>query len=81
MNNQGFSNFVIRGITKYVINITETEIAMMNLIEYGTNSISVKLCIWGTKVSRRKEMTGIVTITILYRGGEIKGLTCDDFSK
>jgi len=43
------------------------------------NSISVIKWIWGTRVSNKREITGIVTITILYRGGEINGSKSEDF--
>jgi len=59
--------------------MTVIVIAITNLTEYGMNSISVIKWIWGTRVSNRREMTGIVTITILYRGGEINGSKSEDF--
>jgi hypothetical protein len=51
----------------------------MNLIGYETDSISVTKCIWGTRVSSRREITGIVTITILYRAGGIIGVNLKIF--
>jgi hypothetical protein len=59
--------------------MTVIVIAITNLIEYGMNSISVIKWIWGTRVSNRREITGIVTITILYCGGEINGSKSEDF--
>jgi hypothetical protein len=52
-------------------------IAITNLIEYGINSLSVTKCIWGTSLSSR-EITGIVTIIILYRGGGTNGAKLED---
>ena len=45
--------------------MTVIVIAIINLIAYGINSISVIKWIWGTRVSSKREITGIVTITIL----------------
>lgn len=59
--------------------MTVIVIAIINLIEYGINSLSVTEWIWGTRVSSRREITGIVIITILYRGGEISGVKPEDF--
>jgi hypothetical protein len=52
-------------------------IAITNLIEYGIDSDSPIKCIWGTRVKRRRAMTGIVTMTILYRRGESNGIECE----
>jgi hypothetical protein len=59
--------------------MTVIVIAITNLMENGIDNISVIRCIWGTRVSSRREITGIVTITILYRAGELKCIKCDDF--
>jgi hypothetical protein len=78
-NNHGLSNLVKSGIIKYVINMMVAAMAITDLIGYEINSISVTRCIWGTRVISKREITGIVTITILCLGGGIRGVNLKTF--
>ena len=66
MHNQGLNNLVKRGIIKQVLNRTVIVIPIKSLRWKGIDNISVKVCIWVTKVVSRKSYSTIASSAFDY---------------